>query len=172
MATSETSGRSSPSRRRLMPTSTSNCPSRSSRSTVMRSMASSSEWSQAHFMPASRKYVVRSSDMRFVSVVTRVRWRLAVRLALSIARSAIWPRAGLAAGERAGVVLDAGAVADLAEHVEVVAAAGLEPLAFEQLALGRELFEPLQQFLLDALDGLADAFLRRDEVLGRVNVQV
>ena len=62
--------------------------------------------------------------------------------------------ARLAAGEPAGVVLDAGAVADLAQHLEVVAAAGLEPLGFEQLALGLELLEPLVQFLLDALDRL------------------
>ena len=60
--------------------------------------------------------------------------------------------ARLAAGEPAGVVLDAGAVADFAEHVEVVAAARAEPLGFEQLALGPELLEPLVEFLLDPLD--------------------
>ena len=80
MATSDTSGRSSPSRSRFTPTSTSNAPSRSSRSTVMRSMASSSECSHLHRSPASRKYVVRSSAIRLVSTVTSVRSCFAARL--------------------------------------------------------------------------------------------
>ena len=44
MATSDTSGRSSPSRSRLMPTSTSNLPRRRSRMISMRSMVSTLKW--------------------------------------------------------------------------------------------------------------------------------
>ncbi len=44
IATSDTSGRSRPSRRRLTPTSTSYSPSRSSRTIWMRSSVSISEW--------------------------------------------------------------------------------------------------------------------------------
>src|SRR5439155_16865256 len=64
------------------------------------------------------------------------------------------------------VVLDPGAVPDLAEHVEVVAGAGLEPLGFEDLPLGLELFEPVLELLLDPGDRLLDPLLGGDEVLG------
>ena len=75
--------------------------------------------------------------------------------------------AGLAAAEPAGVVLDAGAVADLQQHLHVEARAGRQPLRLQQLALLAEHLQPLFQLLADALDGLLDALLRRDEVLGR-----
>ena len=77
-----------------------------------------------------------------------------------------------AAAEPARVVLDAGAIADLAEHVEVVAAARLQPLRFEQLPFHLELFEAVVEFLLDADDRLARARLRRDEVLGGIDEQL
>jgi hypothetical protein len=50
---------------------------------------------------------------------------------------------GFAAGEVARVVLDAVAVADLAQHVEVVARALFEPLRFEQLAVVFEERQPV-----------------------------
>ena len=52
MATSDTSGRSRPSRRRFMPTRTSNSPRRRSRIISMRSMAPISWCMYRHFIPA------------------------------------------------------------------------------------------------------------------------
>ena len=80
--------------------------------------------------------------------------------------------AGLAAAEPAGVVLDAGTVADLQQHLHVEARPRRQPLRLQQLALVAEDLQPLLQLLADALDGLLDALLGRDEVLGRVDVQL
>jgi len=55
IATSETSGRSRPSRSRLMPTSTSKVPLRSSRSSSTRRSVSTSEWRYSTFTPASSR---------------------------------------------------------------------------------------------------------------------
>src|SRR3954451_14246111 len=55
IATSDTSGRSSPSRSRLMPTRTSYCPSRSSRSSSIRRSVSTSLCRYRVRMPASRR---------------------------------------------------------------------------------------------------------------------
>ena len=51
--------------------------------------------------------------------------------------------AGQAAGEEAAVVLDPGAAAGGGDHLEVEVGALLEPLGFEQAALGVQLLEPL-----------------------------
>jgi hypothetical protein len=67
----------------------------------------------------------------------------------------------------AAVVLDPVAVADFAQHVEIVTRAHLEALRFEQLAGILEEFEPLVQLDLDRVDRAAQLFLGRDEVLGR-----
>ena len=71
--TSSTSGRSSPSRNRLMPTSTSNCPSRRSRNSAARSSVSISACRYRALTPVSLRNSVRSSAMRLVSVVTSTR---------------------------------------------------------------------------------------------------
>ena len=76
-------------------------------------------------------------------------------------------RAGRAAVQVARVVLDAGAEADLADHLQVVAGALLQALGLEQLAFLVELGEPLLQLRLDALQGALDGFLAGDEVAGR-----
>lgn len=80
--------------------------------------------------------------------------------------------AGFAAGEGAGVVLDAGAVAELAELFHVVAGAGAEPLRLQQFPLLLKLRELLVELLLDFVHGFVDAALREDEVLGGVDVGV
>ena len=58
--------------------------------------------------------------------------------------------AGLAAGEIARIVLDAGAAAGRLHHFEVVKRALLQPLRFQQPAGGVELVEALAQLELDA----------------------
>ena len=73
MATRATSGMSSPSRSRLMPTSTWNSPRRRLRISRTRSRVSTSECSYSTLMSNSRRYPVRFSAMRLVSVVTKTR---------------------------------------------------------------------------------------------------
>ena len=72
------------------------------------------------------------------------------------------------------VVLDAVAVPDLLDHLEVVLRAHAQPLRLEQLALLLEPGEPLLQLGLDADHGLAHALVaghvvrgREDDELGR-----
>ena len=60
-------------------------------------------------------------------------------------------RAGLAPREHAGVVLDPRAVADLAEHFEVVSRPLLDPLSLDQLVLRFEVFNPLLHLPFDLL---------------------
>ena len=72
--------------------------------------------------------------------------------------------AGLAAGEIARIILDAGAGAGRLHHFEIVQRALLEPLRLEQPAGGVELFEALPQFELDAVDRLQQRRPRRHVV--------
>ena len=58
--------------------------------------------------------------------------------------------AGLAPGQVARVVLDAGAGAGRLQHLEVEGGALLQPLRLEQLALGDELVEALAELRADA----------------------
>ena len=78
--------------------------------------------------------------------------------------------AGLAAGEVARIVLDAGAGAGRLDHLEVEAAALLQPLRLEQAAGGGQLVEPELQLLADALHRLGERRPRRDIV--RVGVDL
>ncbi len=78
--------------------------------------------------------------------------------------------AGLAAGEIARIVLDAGAASGRLHHFEIVDGALLKPLRFQQPAGGVELLEPLAQLVLDALDRLDQRRARRDVV--RVGVDL
>ena len=90
MATSETSGRSRPSRRRLTPTSTSYLPLRRLSMIWTRSRVSTSECMYAVLMSWCRRYSLSSSAIRFVSVVTSTRsWR-SMRCCISSIRSSIW----------------------------------------------------------------------------------
>ena len=94
IATRLTSGRSSPSRRRLMPTSTSNSPSRRLRMISMRSMVWTSECMYRTRMPAFFRYSVRSSAIFLVRVVTSTRSSRAALARISSIRSSIWPVTG------------------------------------------------------------------------------
>ena len=58
--------------------------------------------------------------------------------------------AGLAAGEIARIVLDAGAEAGRLHHLQVEHGALLQPLRFQQPAVRCELVEPQLQLVLDA----------------------
>src|ERR1051326_2246313 len=57
--------------------------------------------------------------------------------------------ARLAAVKESGIVLDSGAVAQLAHHLDVESGALLDALGLEELALGRELCDLLLHLLLD-----------------------
>ena len=62
------------------------------------------------------------------------------------------PLAGVAPGQVAGVVFDAGADARLAHHLQIEVGALLQPLRFQQLPLPFQLLQPLGQLLLDRDD--------------------
>ena len=93
IATRETSGKSKPSRKRL-PTSTSKVPSRRSRKMPTRSSVSTSECKYWTLTPNSFRYVVKSSDIRFVRVVTRTRSPLSTRCLISPTKSSTCPLVG------------------------------------------------------------------------------
>ena len=80
------------------------------------------------------------------------------------------PRAGLAPRQVARVVLDAGAVAELAHHLEVERRPLAEPRGLERPALGFELADPLLHLGLDVDDGFLELVGRRHVVGGRVDV--
>ena len=94
IATSETSGRSSPSRSRLMPTSTSKTPRRRSRRILMRSSVKISLCRYVTFTPTSIKYSLRLSDIFFVNVVIKTRSLRSARTRHSSNRSSICPFTG------------------------------------------------------------------------------
>ena len=75
--------------------------------------------------------------------------------------------AGRAAGEVAGVVLDAGTIPDLAQHLQVVLRSKLEPLRLEQLAVVLEPLDAFPQLLLDPPERRVHLGIRRHPVLGR-----
>ena len=63
-------------------------------------------------------------------------------------------------------------MADLEEHFQVVAGSGRQALSLEQLAFLSELGQPLLQLGPDSLHRFANALVRRDEMLGRVDVEL
>ena len=95
MATNETSGKSSPSRSRLMPTRTSNSPSRRSRMISIRSTVSISWCIYRTRTSIFARNAVRSSAIFFVSVVTRTRSFRSTRIWISESKSSICPITGL-----------------------------------------------------------------------------
>jgi hypothetical protein len=66
----------------------------------------------------------------------------------------------------AAVVLDAAGIADLLEHLEIVAGALLDTLRFQVHLLLAEIGQPLFQLILDVDDRLAELSLVGDELLG------
>jgi len=69
----------------------------------------------------------------------------------------------------AGVVFDAGAVTNFAEHFKVITTALFQALRFEQLALALELCQAFFQFLFDVDNGGFQAIFLGDVMLGGVN---
>ena len=94
IATNETSGRSRPSLSRFTPTRTSKSPNRKSRNISTRSIVSTSEWIYLQRILNFSKYLLNSSAIRFVSVVTNTRSPTFTRSATSSIRSSIWLRLG------------------------------------------------------------------------------
>ena len=92
-----------------------------------------------------------TSRKSFGEVVEQGERRLAVGAAVDVHR----------------VVLDAVAVADLLDHLEVVLRAHPQALRLEQLALLLEPGQPLLQLGLDADHGLAHPLVAGDVVRGR-----
>ena len=82
------------------------------------------------------------------------------------------PRAGLAARQVAGVVLDAGAVPELAQHLEVERRPLPESSGLEHATLRLELADPDLHLGLDVDDGLLELVGRRHEVGRRVDVRL
>ena len=70
------------------------------------------------------------------------------------------------------VVLDAGAEADLAHHLDVVGGAHAQPLGLQQLALPLQLGQPLLQLGLDAADRPLHPLRAGDVVGGREDEQL
>ena len=67
---------------------------------------------------------------------------------------------GVAAGEIARVVFDAGAVAHFPDHFHVVAGALLEALGFDEAVFAAQILEPLGEFPANLVDGVQQGFLR------------
>ena len=82
------------------------------------------------------------------------------------------PRAGLAPDEMPRVVLDAGAVAELAHHLEVEGRPLAQPRALERSSLGLELADPLLHLGLDVHDRRLQLVGRRHVVGRRVDVDL
>ena len=77
---------------------------------------------------------------------------------------------GVTPVEMAAIVLDALAVAGLAQHLQVEPGALQQALRFEQLTLVLQHGDVLVELRLDALDGLFNALHRRHEVARRIDI--
>ena len=75
----------------------------------------------------------------------------------------------LATIEVTGVVLDTRAVAQLADHLQIIGRALVEALGFEGTALVLQLLYTLTEVDVDLPDGGVDLLLRRDEEVGGVD---
>ena len=75
------------------------------------------------------------------------------RIGLKVVQQREGRRAGRAAVQQAGVVLDAAGEADLAQHLDVVARALLDALRLQVLLLRLEEGDALFQLLLDLANG-------------------
>ena len=81
------------------------------------------------------------------------------------------PLAGRPRREVAGIVLDPRAVADLAQHLEVVLGARAEALRLEELPFALEGPEALGQLGIDPRDPVLEPGFGGDEVLGGIDCQ-
>ena len=89
-----------------------------------------------------------------------------------IVEQAVGGRSLLAAVDVPRVVLDAGAAADLAHHLDVVGRAHAQPLRLQELPLALELREPVDELGLDACDRPRHALRPRDIVRRREDVEL
>ena len=89
-----------------------------------------------------------------------------------VVEQAVGRRAAAAAVDVHRVVLDAGAGADLAHHLDVVGRAHPQPLRLEQLALALELGQLVLQLELDAADRPLHPLRAGDVVGGREDVEL
>src|SRR5258706_425011 len=111
-------------------------------------------------MPCSCRYSVRSSAMRLVTTVTRVRKPWA-----AVARTSPMTSSTSAAPGRMGrMVLGAGAGAGRLHHFQGEQGALRPPLRFQGAAGAVEFVEPLAQLELDAADRLQQRRARRHVV--------
>ena len=79
------------------------------------------------------------------------------------------PLAGLAPVEISGIVLDAGAVAHLLDHLQVILHPLFQALGLEVLAYAFEIVELYLEVVLDMAHGRDAALLGGDEVVGRID---
>ncbi len=91
------------------------------------------------------------------------------RIARQIVEQARRRLAGLAAGQIARIVLDAGAVAHLVHHLHVEHRALFEALRFHQLVGRPQLRQPLAQLGANLIDGTDQPLLGRDVVRAGVD---
>ena len=81
-------------------------------------------------------------------------------------------RADRSPADDAGIVFDARAVAQLAQHLDIVARALADALGLDGLALGQKLRLALVELLVDLNDGALQFVLRRDIVRSWVDGDV
>ena len=84
-----------------------------------------------------------------------------------VIQQGVWGRAHRPPLDHPGVVLDAGAVAQLLHHLDVVHGALLDPLGLDELAFPLEKGHALLQLPIDLLDGGVHLLLGGDIVGGR-----
>ena len=70
------------------------------------------------------------------------------------------------------VILNTGTVAQLPYHLQVIIHPLLEPFCFQALAFSAHPFQMQHQVILNVMNGLMDAFLRRHKNIGRINQQL
>ena len=85
-----------------------------------------------------------------------------------VIQQCVRPLAGLPPVNVPRVILDATAIPQHAQHLEVVQRALLDALCFQELTGGVEILEPLGEFRFDALNRWLEAALLDDVVLGGV----
>ncbi len=91
------------------------------------------------------------------------------RIGRQVIEQARWRLAGHVASEVARVVLDAIAVADLGQHLQIELGALRQALRFDQLVLGVQLLQALAQFLLDGGKRVQHGAARSDVVRSRID---
>ena len=71
--------------------------------------------------------------------------------------------------KKARIVFDAIAIADLADHLQVIARLAGQSFCFQDFAIFSKIFEAFFKLFFDFFDGILQYILRHDVVLGRIN---